>query len=97
MLQSTNEPTESQGRLRKDASFMKRFRKCLDEGRPGNPLKVPGHHHCAREAGASDGPPTFKEHDFDVVYRTGRSYSDADASLREGIQWKRKRKHQTNF
>ncbi|GFU11597.1 hypothetical protein TNCV_4476491 [Trichonephila clavipes] len=30
MLQSTNEPTES--RRLKDASFMKRFRKMLDEG-----------------------------------------------------------------
>ncbi|GFU60365.1 retrovirus-related Pol polyprotein from transposon 17.6 [Trichonephila clavipes] len=41
MLQSTNEPTES--RRLKDASFMKRFRKCLMKV-SSNPLKVLGHH-----------------------------------------------------
>ncbi|GFW62061.1 hypothetical protein TNCV_1684921 [Trichonephila clavipes] len=45
MLQSTNEPTESR---RKDASFMKRFRKCLMKV-SSNPLKVLGHHPlCSR-------------------------------------------------
>ncbi|GFV46356.1 transposon Ty3-I Gag-Pol polyprotein [Trichonephila clavipes] len=39
--QSTNEPTES--RRLKDASFMKRFRKCLMKV-SSNPLKVLGHH-----------------------------------------------------
>ncbi|GFX36607.1 transposon Ty3-I Gag-Pol polyprotein [Trichonephila clavipes] len=41
MLQSTNEPTKS--RRLKDASFMKRFRKCLMKV-SSNPLKVLGHH-----------------------------------------------------
>ncbi|GFU15119.1 retrovirus-related Pol polyprotein from transposon 17.6 [Trichonephila clavipes] len=46
MLQSTNEPTES--RRLKDASFMKRFRKCLMKV-SSNPLKVLGHHPlCSR-------------------------------------------------
>ncbi|GFX26789.1 transposon Ty3-I Gag-Pol polyprotein [Trichonephila clavipes] len=46
MLQSTNEPTES--RRLKDASFMKRFRKCLMKV-SFNPLKVLGHHPlCSR-------------------------------------------------
>ncbi|GFW79079.1 retrovirus-related Pol polyprotein from transposon 17.6 [Trichonephila clavipes] len=44
--QSTNEPTES--RRLKDASFMKRFRKCLMKV-SSNPLKVLGHHPlCSR-------------------------------------------------
>ncbi|GFT51277.1 hypothetical protein TNCV_357501 [Trichonephila clavipes] len=47
MLQSTNEPTES--RRLKDASFMKRFRKCLMKV-SSNPLKVLGHHPlCSRK------------------------------------------------
>ncbi|GFW86076.1 retrovirus-related Pol polyprotein from transposon 17.6 [Trichonephila clavipes] len=33
----------------------------------------------------------LQEHDFDVKYKTGKKHSDAD------VQWKRKRKHQTNF
>ncbi|GFW28551.1 retrovirus-related Pol polyprotein from transposon 17.6 [Trichonephila clavipes] len=41
MLQSTNEPTKS--RRLKDASFMKRFRKCLMKV-SSNPMKVLGHH-----------------------------------------------------
>ncbi|GFW10876.1 retrovirus-related Pol polyprotein from transposon 17.6 [Trichonephila clavipes] len=46
MLQSTNEPTES--RRLKDASFMKRSRKCLMKV-SSNPLKVLGHHPlCSR-------------------------------------------------
>ncbi|GFV81866.1 retrovirus-related Pol polyprotein from transposon 412 [Trichonephila clavipes] len=46
MLQSTNEPTEF--RRLKDASFMKRFRKCLMKV-SSNPLKVLGHHPlCSR-------------------------------------------------
>ncbi|GFS70091.1 transposon Ty3-I Gag-Pol polyprotein [Trichonephila clavipes] len=40
------------------------------------------------------GPPTSR-HDFDVKYKTGKR-SDADALFRRN-QWKRKRKHQTNF
>ncbi|GFX24649.1 transposon Tf2-9 polyprotein [Trichonephila clavipes] len=45
-VQSTNEPTES--RRLKDASFMKRFRKCLMKV-SSNPLKVLGHHPlCSR-------------------------------------------------
>ncbi|GFT49714.1 hypothetical protein TNCV_801001 [Trichonephila clavipes] len=46
MLQSTNEPTES--RRLKDASFMKRFRKCLMKV-SSNPLKVLVITHCARK------------------------------------------------
>ncbi|GFX95757.1 retrovirus-related Pol polyprotein from transposon 17.6 [Trichonephila clavipes] len=38
----------------------------------------------------------LQEHDFDVKYKTSKKHSDADALFRE-IQWKRKRKHQTNF
>ncbi|GFX80564.1 retrovirus-related Pol polyprotein from transposon opus [Trichonephila clavipes] len=46
MLQSTNEPTES--RRLKDASFMKRFRKCLMKV-SSNPLKVLVITRCARK------------------------------------------------
>ncbi|GFU92787.1 hypothetical protein TNCV_3963201 [Trichonephila clavipes] len=48
MLQSTNESLGKESRRLKDASFMKRFRKCLMKV-SSNPLKVLGHHPlCSR-------------------------------------------------
>ncbi|GFU60361.1 transposon Ty3-I Gag-Pol polyprotein [Trichonephila clavipes] len=41
---------------------------------------------CLAIEGLPDGPSDFKEHDFDVKYKTGKKHSDADALSRNAVE-----------